>query len=141
MNIGLYSFKNMELIKTSNLIGKLNRIFYLDDILLYSENTSREKMSQRFGFKKLLEDYDSNVIDIIVFEDIKSLGSDNYIRSQIYKALLSGNYEFYLLNQNLSSSKRQDRIFLKYIIDHEETLKNRMNERSKMGQYIKENYK
>ena len=98
-------------------------------------------MSQRFGFKKLLEDYDSNVIDIIVFEDIKSLGSDNYIRSQIYKALLSGNYEFYLLNQNLSSSKRQDRIFLKYIIDHEETLKNRMNERSKMGQYIKENYK
>lgn len=140
MNIGLYSFKNMELIKTSNFISKLNKFFNLDNIFLYSENTSREKMNQRFGFKKLLEDYDAKIINIIVFEDIKSLGSDNYVRSQIYKILLSGNYEFYFLNENLSSSRRQDRMFLKYIIDFEEVLKTRMDKRSKIGQHLKEKY-
>ena len=122
MNIGLYSFKNMELIKTSNFISKLNKFFNLDNIFLYSENTSRE------------------IINIIVFEDIKSLGSDNYVRSQIYKILLSGNYEFYFLNENLSSSRRQDRMFLKYIIDFEEVLKTRMDKRSKIGQHLKEKY-
>ncbi len=140
MNVGLYSFKNIELIKTSNFISKLNKFLNLDNIFLYSENTSREKMNQRFGFKKLLEDYDAKIIDIIVFEDTKSLGSDNYIRSQIYKILLSGDYEFYFLNENLSSSEKQDRIFLKYIIDFEESLKTRMDKRSKIGQYLKEKY-
>lgn len=141
MNVGLYSFKTIELIQTSSLIKLINNMFNADNIFLYSENTAKEKMSQRFGFNKLLEDYKLKEIDIIVFEDMKSLGNDSYVKSRIYKTLLSLDCEFYFLKEHLGFSKDYNKKIFNTIINYEEIVKAKMDERSRVGQLYKSKMK
>lgn len=137
MNVGLYSFKTMKLIEAKLLGCNINRLFNVDDILLYSESTNRERMSERRALKKMLDDYDQNKIDLIVFKDMKALGSDAYMICKMLKQLLLNNYKFFCINERINSLDSRGIIHTKVIINSIEEEKKIADKRSRVGNEAK----
>ncbi len=77
MHVGLYSFKRMKLAEAKLLGCDIKRLLEVDDILLYLENTNKERIIERKALEMMLDDYDKHKIQLIVFEDMKALGSDD----------------------------------------------------------------
>ena len=88
MNIALYSFNRLEVDLVDNLSKKIKSTFKnIDKIYLYTENTLKERLSQRTGLNELLNDYKKEKIDMIVFQSITAIGTDDYIQSLILNKL------------------------------------------------------
>lgn len=131
MNVGLYSLNTMELKEISNIITDTRFTLGVKKIFLYSENTKKEKMSKRFVFRKMLEDYEKGKIELIVFKNLKSIGKDKYIRSQILKELLLKDYKFCTLEENHNNLNLSGRIFTKNLIAEIEEEKKYNEQRDK----------
>lgn len=131
MNIGLYSFDTIEFNKLKNIIQKMP--FQFDNLYLYTENSDKERIRKRDGFNRIIEDYKSKKIDKIVFEDGLSLGSSQYIRSQIFKRLLYSNCEYHCIDE----AEVNDADYIRMFIHMEEHSKKIADKRSRIGQEFK----
>jgi len=141
MNVGLYSFETFELSKVENLKKLIYEIMGRKcGIYIYSENTRKERLSKRDGLRKMLEDYRNSKIDIIFFENRKSLGSDEYTSYRVLKILSDENVKYASLTDGLNCTL-EGKIQMELIGFFENYAKKCSDERSRMGQEFKERQK
>lgn len=137
MNVGLYSFKTLELSKVENLKNQIYSIMGCKcEIYIYSENNRKERLSKRCGLRKILEDYRASKIDMIIFEDRKALGIDEYTTYRILKILSNENVNFTSLKDGFNNSSF-GRSQIELIGVLENYAKEYSDKRSKMMQKIK----
>lgn len=137
MNVGLYSFKTLELSKVENLKNQIYSVIGRKcEIYIYSENNRQERLSKRGGLRKILEDYEASKIECIIFEDRMALGTDEYTTYRILKILLDKNVNFTSLNDRFNSSSL-GRSQIKLIGFFENYAKEYSDKRSKTIQKIK----
>lgn len=135
MNIGLYSFNTMEAKQVEKLSNDIIQGFiWVDNIYLYSENTTKQRIQCRQAFKKIIEDHKKQKIDWIVFEDFNTMSQDYYTRGLMLKELLNNNCNFDFLKENTSS--QSNRIILETQIHMSNYIKESNDERSRMGNKI-----
>lgn len=103
MNVGLYSFKTMELEHIINLKKQLNESLNVDKIYLYFENDNSYKVKNRKGLKKLMKDYEKNRIDIIALENFDALGKKKPIIYEILKDFQQKNYNVYIVDEDINT--------------------------------------
>ena len=103
MNVGLYSFKTMELEHIINLKKQLNESLNVDKIYLYFENDNIYKVKNRKGLKKLMKDYEKNRIDIIALENFDALGKKKPVIYEILKDFQQKNYNVYIVDEDINT--------------------------------------
>lgn len=142
MNIGLYSFKMFEaqMVEIANIKIKY-KLLKVSNVYLYSENTTKQRINKRDGFYKMLQDYLQGKIDIIVFENMQSLGSDIYIRGELLKLLLKLHIDFFLIEEDILSTSCIGTEVLNIIIYMIAKSKKENDKRSKMGNIIRDREK
>lgn len=132
MNVALYSFKRLEANLVVTLNNKIREKFKsVDKIYIYTENTLKERMSQRLALKELLKDYENKKINIIVFESIEAIGTDDYIQSVILNKLMKNNIDFYLMDIDVDSKLEESKMLISIKIFMGETIRNENIKRSK----------
>lgn len=132
MKVGLYSFERMELAQINKLLKKINERLRVDKIYLYSENTCKERYSQREGFKKMLEDYQNKKIDIIAVENLNSFGKDGNVKLQILKELQARRNKLIFITEPVALEFMEE-LFIDITINYLESCKQLGDERSKVG--------
>ena len=104
MNVGIYSFSRLECNQVNILSIKIKDKLLVNNIYLYLENTTKQRISKREALYRIIKDYEQGIIDAIVFEDFKALGSDLYIRGKILKLLLENNISFFFIKEDIEST-------------------------------------
>ncbi len=104
MNVGLYSLKNMTAMEIGKLSRIIQKIFPINDIYVYSENTPKQRISRREGLKKIIQDYNKEKVDLIVFEKLSSLGSDACIKGEALELLMKEKVKFFVIQENIDST-------------------------------------
>lgn len=133
MNIGIYNFKTMKLNKIIRMVKLLN--FNTEDVFIYSENKNKEQIKHRKGLINIIDDYKSGIIDIIVFDSFKSLGTNDYINCEVLKVLLDNNCRFFCVYDK--DFNYRNKSFILTMIQIKEKMKEDADERSKRGQIEK----
>lgn len=142
MNIGLYSFKTMNVNEINKLSEKLNdKFIYTKNIYIYSENTSKQKLSKRIGLEKIIKDYEKKKISLIAVKSINSFGSDLYINSEILMMLKEKEISFFIIDEDMESKSDVARKKIDTINFIEKTAKEENDKRSRIGKIIKEQMK
>lgn len=142
MNIGLYSFKTMNVNEINKLSEKLNdKFIYTKNIYIYSENTSKQKLSKRIGLEKIIKDYEKKKISLIAVKSINSFGSDAYINSEILMMLKEKEISFFIIDEDIESKSDVARKKIDIINFIEKTAKEENDKRSRIGKIIKEQMK
>jgi len=141
MKVGLYSFKTMEFSKIERLKNLIHDLMRRKcEIYIYSENTRKERLSKRDGLRKMLEDYRNSKINIIFFEDREALGSDAYTSFQVLKVLSDEKVKYVSLTDGFQYTSEGE-FQLEVNSAFENYIKRKSDERSRMGQIIKERQK
>lgn len=141
MNVGLYSFETFEFSKVENLKKLIYEIMGRKcEIYIYSENTRKERLSKRDGLRKMLEDYRESKINIIFFEDRKALGSDDYTTYRVLKILSDEKVNYTSLTDGITYTS-EGKLQMELIGVFENYIKRHSDERSRMGQKLKERQK
>lgn len=135
MNIGLYSFNTIEVKQVEKLKNDIIQGFLcVDNIYLYSENTTKQRIQCRQAFRKIIEDYKNKKIDWIVFEDYNTMSQDYYTRGLMLKELLENKCNFEFLKENINS--QSNKIITELQIHMSNYLKESNDERSRRGNKI-----
>ena len=137
MNVGFYSFYRLEFSQIYILNIKIKDKLPANNIYIYSENTGKQRINKREALNKIIDDYNQKIIDCIVFENIKALGSDFYMRSKILKILIENNINFIFLEENIVSTSLIKKEKIEMMIFMADTLKEEHDRRSKIGNNIK----
>lgn len=117
MNIAIYSFKRIELREINQCVRKLGYIEYLSNVYIYSENTKKERMSERQAFKDLLDDYEEKNIELVILKDLESVGQSNYIRALIFRELINRKCKFCCIKENIHNLNVSGIFFATKIIE------------------------
>lgn len=134
MNIALYSFNRLEVDLVDNLSKKIkSTLKNIDKIYLYTENTLKERLSQRTGLNELLNDYKKEKIDMIVFQSITAIGTDDYIQSLILNKLMKSNIHFYLIDLEMDSESEKAKMFMQTKIFMGKAIRKENMRRSKIA--------
>lgn len=133
MNIALYSFNRLEVNLVENLSKEIKSKFKnIDKIYLYTENTLKERLSQRTALNELLNDYKKEKIDMIVFQSITAIGTDDYIQSVILNKLMKSNIHFYFIDLEMDSESEESKMFIHTKIFMGESIRKENMRRSKV---------
>ena len=120
MNIGIYNFKTLKLSEINKIIFETD--LNVDEVYIYTENTSKERIEHRKGLEKIINDYKNGIIDIIVFEKSSSLGSCDFIKAQVIREFIKNECRYYCVyNRN----RKKQRISFVYDKAEEEFLNKR----------------
>lgn len=138
MNVGIYSFSRLECNQVNILSIKIKDKLLVNNIYLYLENTTKQRISKREALYRIIKDYEQGIIDAIVFEDFKSLGSDLYIRGKILKLLLENNISFFFIKEDFESTSIIGKEQIKIMIFTATKFKEENDRRSVMGNIIKD---
>lgn len=116
MNVGVYSFeimkfKELEFLNTNSMF-----MIGIEDIYLYSENNAKERIKEKTIFEKMLNDYKSEKIKLIIIKKLDSLGNNKYEKKKKLKELLENNYRFYCFEGNIHNLNTGGKIFTKNLI-------------------------
>lgn len=141
MNVGVYSFKRVELREATECVRQIINPGLVDNIFIYSENTNKERMSQREAFKKVLDDYEKRKIELIVFKDLDSIGQSTYVRALIFRELINRKCKYCSVKENIHNFNIGGRLFTTALIKQALDEKKYGDERSKIGQEIKRKLK
>lgn len=137
MNVGFYSFYRLEFSQIYILNIKIKDKLPANNIYIYSENTTKQRINKREALNKIIDDYNQKIIDCIVFENLKELGSDFYMRSKILKILIENNINFIFLEENIVSTSLVKKEKIEMMIFMANRLKEEHDRRSKIGNNIK----
>lgn len=137
MNVGFYSFYRLEFSQIYILNIKIKDKLPANNIYIYSENTTKQRINKREALNKIIDDYNQKIIDCIVFENLKALGSDFYMRSKILKILIENNINFIFLEENIVSTSSVKKEKIEMMIFMANRLKEEHDRRSKIGNNIK----
>ena len=120
MNIGIYNFKTLKLSEINKIIFETD--LNIDEVFIYTENTTKERIEQRKGLEKIIEDYKKGAIDVIVFEKSSSLGTSDFTKSLVIKEFMKNKCRYYCVyNRN----RKKQRISFVYDKAEEEFLNKR----------------
>ena len=116
MNVGVYSFeimkfKELEFLNTNSMF-----MIGIEDIYLYSENNAKERIKEKTIFEKMLNDYKSEKIKLIIIKKLDSLGNNKYEKMKKLKELLENNHRFYCFEGNIHNLNTAGKIFTKNLI-------------------------
>lgn len=137
MNVGFYSFYRLEFSQIYILNIKIKDKLPANNIYIYSENTEKQRINKREALNKIIDDYNQKIIDCIVFENLKALGNDFYMRSKILKILIENNINFIFLEENIVSTSLIKKEKIEMMIFMADTLKEEHDRGSKIGNNIK----
>ena len=143
MNVGLYSFERLEVKKLEGISNKIKNYYFgaKVNIYIYSENTVKQRLKERQALYQMIEDYEKGKIEVIVFENNEALGSDSYTRSEIIKLLQKKDIRFIIVENSIDSTSADGKIKLSFSVSLAEYAKKNNDERSIMGNIIKEQNK
>ena len=143
MNIGLYSFERLEIKKLEGISNKIKTIYWGENvnIYIYSENTVKQRIKERQALYQMIEDYEKGKIEVIIFENNEALGSDSYTRSEIIKLLQKKDIRFTIVENSIDSTSADGKIKLSILVSLAEYAKKDNDERSIMGNIIKDKNK
>lgn len=116
MNVGVYSFeimkfKELEFLNTNSMF-----MIGIEDIYLYSENNAKERIKEKTIFEKMLNDYKSEKIKLIIIKKLDSLGNNKYEKMKKLKELSENNYRFYCFEGKIHNLNTGGKIFTKNLI-------------------------
>ena len=113
LSVGLYNYKILDVKSINRIYKRIEDIISISNVYPYFENTTNVlKIDERMTFKRLLEDYDISHIDIIVFENILSLGKSETVQVNLLKLLLEKNIHFIFLDGNIDSRDESGKLFI-----------------------------
>ena len=141
MNVGVYSFeimrfKELEFLNTNSMF-----MIGIEDIYLYSENNVKERIKEKTIFEKMLNDYKSEKIKLIIIKKLDSLGNNKYEKMKKLKELLENDYRFYCFEGNIHNLNAGGKIFTKNLIAELEETTRRPELKNKYNYNRKENKK
>lgn len=132
MDVAFYSFKRIEVGQVHKIGLKIKEENpFTDKIYIYTENTNKQRISCRQGFRQMVEDYKKSKFDVIIFESFKSMSEDEYTRGLMLKELMKQNIKFYFLDKHLTSNSEVDKSILLIQVYIAESIKKSNNQRSK----------
>jgi len=132
MNVGLYSFVTMDVKTVQKLSEEItHRLINVDDIFIYSENTNKERMSKRDGFKNMLQDYAKGKINVVVFQNLQTLGKDDIVRGELLQDLMGNRVKFFFIEAEMESVTDTGKNMLEATIFFSNKMKEINTEKSK----------